>query len=122
MKLFQYHKAPPPRRRRRNKSHKWIDKAKAEVAKMPSLSNLEEDVVIKAAILSTAGHYSLGLSDFKWVSQETAFLIQNIIWGIEALQKRYPGYLQYAKWVAINEAVALIEGKRKGYRKQPEDG
>jgi hypothetical protein len=84
---------------------------------MPSLDSLEEDIVIKAAILCTAGHYSLKLSDFKWSTHEDAAFIQNIIWAIEALQKRYPRYLQYARWVAIKQGIDIIEGKRKGYIK-----
>lgn len=85
---------------------------------MPSLVNLEEDIVIKAAILCTAGHYSLNLSDFKLESPKKFFTVQHIIWAIEALQKKYPRYLQYAKWVAIKQAVDLIEDKRRGYRKK----
>ncbi len=89
---------------------------------MPSLGNLEEDIVIKAAILCTAGHYSLQLSDFKLGSSEEVAFVQNVIWSIEALQKKFPRYLQYARWVAIKQAVGLIEGRRKGYRKKKEDG
>ncbi len=118
MKLFQFHKPPPPRRRRRKKSHKWIDRAKSEVKKMPSLSNLEEDIVIKAAILCTAGHYSFVLSDFQWSTPKEAAFLQNIIWAVDALRKKYPRYLQYARWVAIKQGVKIIEGKRKGYRKK----
>jgi hypothetical protein len=121
MKLFQFHKPPPPRRRRRKKSHKWIDRAKAEVDKKPSPGNLEEDILVKAAILCTAGHYSLKLSDFKWSSPEDAAFEQNIIWAIEALQKQYPRYLQYARWVAIKRGIDLVEGARKGYRKNEDD-
>jgi hypothetical protein len=117
MKLFQFSKPVQPRRRRKKKSHKWIDKAKAEVKKMPSLGNLEEDILVKAAILCTAGHYSLKLTDFKWETPEEAAFVQNMIWVIEALQKKYPHYLQYARWVAIKRAIDLIEGLRKGYRK-----
>jgi len=40
-----------------------------------------------------------------------------MIWVIEALQNRYPRYLQYAKWVAIKRAVDMIEGPGKRYRK-----
>jgi hypothetical protein len=89
---------------------------------MPSLDNLEEDIVIKAAILCTAGQYSIQLSDFKWSTIDDAWARENIIWAIEALQKQYPRYLQYARWVAIREGVNLIEGKRKGYRKAQDPG
>jgi len=64
MKLFQFRKPVPPRRHRRKKSHKWLDRAKNEVSKMPSLVNLEENLMVKAAILCTAGHYSFTISDF----------------------------------------------------------
>jgi hypothetical protein len=117
MKLFQLSKPVQPRRRRKKKFHKWIDKAKTEVKKMPSLGNLEEDILVKAAILCTAGQYSLKLTDFRWKTPEEAAFVQNMIWVIEALQRQYPRYLQYAKWVAIKRAVDLIEGPRKGYRK-----
>jgi hypothetical protein len=123
MKLFQFQKTPPPRQRRRKISHKWVDRAKSEVSKMPSLANLEEDIVIKAAILSAAGHYSFKLDDFTWGSPEEAVLVQKIIWGVEALQENFPRYLQGAKWVAIKQAVDIIEGKKhKGYRKKKEEG
>ena len=85
---------------------------------MPSLSNLEEDILVKAAILCTAGHYSLQLTDFRWDSPEEAAFVQNMIWVIEALQKKYPRYLQYARWVAIKQGIDIIEGRRKGYRKK----
>ena len=117
MRLFQFPKPPPQRRRRRKKSHKWIDKAKAEVKQMPSLANLEQDILVKAAILSAAGHYSLKLADFRCQSREDVLFVQNMIWVIEALQNRYPRYLQYAKWVAIKRAVDMIEGPGKRYRK-----
>jgi len=84
---------------------------------MPSLANLEQDILVKAAILSTAGHYSFGLTDFRCQSQDDVLFVQNMIWVIEALQNRYPRYLQYAKWVAIKRAVDMIEGPGKRYRK-----
>jgi hypothetical protein len=122
MKLINpFRKPPPPVRRRRKKSHKWIDRAKAEVARMPSLENLEEDIVVKAAILCTAGNYSLGLRDFKWQGIAQLSYLQDIIWSIEALQEHYPRYLQYARWVAIKAGVELVECNNKGYRKTADD-
>jgi hypothetical protein len=113
MNIFQFHKPAPTPRRRRKKSHKWIERAKAEVERMPSLANLEEDIVIKAAILCSAGHYSLKLNDFKWKTIEEAAFVQNIIWAIEALQQKYPRYLQYARYVAVKQGIELTERKRK---------
>jgi hypothetical protein len=117
-KLFQFHKPPPTRRRRRKKSNKWIDRAKKEASMMPSLDNLEENLLVKAAILCSAGHYSFYYTDFKWDSAEDAFFVQNMIWAIEVLEKKYPRYLQYARWVAIKQAIDLIEGKHKIYQKK----
>ena len=88
---------------------------------MPSLNNLEEDIVIKAAILSTSGHYAFKLSDFRWRETEEAGFAQNVIWAIEALQGRYPGYLQYARWVAIKEAIGMLDRRRKGKKKTEEN-
>jgi len=121
MKLNPFRKPPPLRRRRRKKSHKWIDRAKAEVNRMPSLDNLEEDVVIKAAILCTAGNYVLRPGDFKLHGTEQAAVVLKIILDIQVLQKEYPHYLQYARWVAIKAGLELIEGKRHGYRKPADD-
>jgi len=116
MKLFQFRKPVARRRHRRKKSHKWLARAKNEVRKMPSLVNLEENLMVKAAILCTAGHYSFTISDFQWDSFEDSFFIQNMIWSIEALKKKYPRYLQYAKWVAIKQALDLVENRRKKHQ------
>lgn len=85
---------------------------------MPSLAHLAEDPIVKAAILSKACHFTIGWKDLLTPEYDNFVDAVSVFWAIEELQKRYPRYLQYARWVAIKEGVELTEKKtnRKGAR------
>jgi hypothetical protein len=117
MKWFQFKKSPQTHRRRRKKSHKWIDKVKSDAENMSYAGSFEENALVKAAILSTAGGYSFTREDFRLESTEDTVFLQNMLWVIEALQERYRDYLQYARWLAIKKGIEVIDNRQKGHQK-----
>ena len=108
MKVF-WSKREPERRRRTKKSHKWLDQVKAEAESLSTLAEINDEPVIKAAILSKDNHFTITLEDFSDAkSVREVVYFQRILGMIEALQKQHSDYLNYAKRLAIQQGIEVI--------------
>jgi len=108
MNIF-WSKREPERRRRTKKSHKWLDQVKAEAESLSTLAGINDDPIIKAAIMSRDNHFTITLEDFSEAkSVREVVYFQRILWMIEALQKQHSDYLNYAKRLAIQQGIEVI--------------
>ncbi len=130
MKILGFGKPEPKRRRRTKRSHKWLDYVKKEAESSPSLTQMVDDPLLKAAVLCRDNHFTLKITDFSADTMEGLAFIQYMISVIEAVRKENPPLLDDLKSQAIREGTKIVEKhsrRRRSHdvdqeiREEPED-
>ena len=101
MNLFGLNQSERKRHRKTRKSRKWLNYVKKEAETPPTLTQMFDDPILKAAVLCRDNHFTLKISDFTTEYLEGMAFIHHMLSIIEVVRKENPPILDELQQDAV---------------------